>query len=456
MSQIGNPFSYLLATFDPRMFFGRKSDIIPILQGLSSRNHSSFAIHGIRTIGKTSLLKYLCDPQGAVAHYEPVLSHYGPGRNGKLHFCYLDFYIMGPDVVYGLYRGLLNCDEVRRVTGLSSVADADEVAKPEIKKLLENVLQTLYREGVKLVVCMDHLDSAVESMEVEDEVFLRYLATTYVSFVISTERTLYELKEARLISSPFLNLFVPRNIGLLDESEARELVRVVSDEGGSPFTEDEIDFLLGAAGRQPYLLIMACERYFQLRSEHPEVKDRVAREIKVQQQVISSIEAWPAVAELLSLLWKMLNEYEQNVLLRVAVGEHANLESQQPILNRLRQKALIYEDLQQGKPHIFSELFRQYALRQRQPVRTGRIEEIKSSLAPLDRKLLDYLLARPNQLCTFEELLAEVWGDPNASKRGLEAAVHRLRRRIQDIDMTGSHRIQNVRGKGYQYTPGST
>jgi len=447
----------MLATFDPQMFFGRKSDIVPILQGVSSKNRSSFAIHGIRTIGKTSLLRYLCDPQGAVAKYGSVLGEYGPGRNGKLQFCYIDFYVVRPNVIHGLYRGLLSSEEVRRITALSSIEETDEhIPKPVLKELLEDALQTICNEGTRLVICMDHFDSALESMEAEDEVFLRYLATTYVSFVISTERTLHELKKERLISSPFLNLFVLRNIGLLDESEARELVQVVSAEGGNPFTPKELAFLLEAAGRQPYLLIMACEFYFKLRSEYPEVKDVLAREGKVQQQIMNSIEASPAVTELLVLLWNQLSEYEQNVLLKIATGQQADLEKQQPILNSLRQKALIYENLQEGKPRIFCELFRQYVLRQRQPVRMGRIEEIMDSLAPLDRKLLEYLLARPNQVCTFEELLAEVWGDLNASKRGLEAAIHRLRTRIQNIDMTGSLRIQNVRGKGYQYVSGSS
>jgi DNA-binding response OmpR family regulator len=58
-------------------------------------------------------------------------------------------------------------------------------------------------------------------------------------------------------------------------------------------------------------------------------------------------------------------------------------------------------------------------------------------------------------VCTFEELLAEIWGtaDIPAHKRKLEAAIHRVRTRIQEVDGSGWKYIENVRGKGYRYVP---
>ena len=75
-------------------------------------------------------------------------------------------------------------------------------------------------------------------------------------------------------------------------------------------------------------------------------------------------------------------------------------------------------------------------------------------LSPLDGRLFAYLQARPNETCTFRQLLAEFWeGAEPSNKRGLEAAVHRIRTVIQDTVDTDWDYIQNVRGVGYKYVP---
>jgi len=117
---------------------------------------------------------------------------------------------------------------------------------------------------------------------------------------------------------------------------------------------------------------------------------------------------------------------------------------------------LIYYDVGERCYRVFSELFRRFVLYEYQATQQPGIcamGEVTDGLAPLDKKLFDYLKTRPNVICTFEELLQEVWGEPNASKRGLEAAIHRIRNRIKQLDNTGWEYIRNVRGLGYEYRP---
>ncbi len=457
MKEISNPFSSMLVTFDPRNFFGRRLHVKQILQGVSSAEPRSFAVHGIKTIGKTSLLKYLCAPEGARAKYKDALVKYGPGRSGELEIRCFDFYaVEGEAVLPTLYEELMSVEQVRRTVATFPFPEVEsEAIQPqEARGKLRQLFHALQDQRVRLVICLDHFDRAFQSMEYDDDVFLRNL-TGFHSFIIATERSLPELRRDPRRTSPLLNVLIPRNLGLLTEEEARELIRIPAEEASAPFQEAEVTFLLEAAGRQPYLLTIACEFLFDLRIQYPRLDELLPDNERVQRQVVMQMEALPAVTELFSLFWERLDEREQETLLKIATDEPVDSEKEQPVLNSLRQKALIYESLEDGKPHAFSGLFRRYVRRQRQILPRWRIEEVAESLAPLDRRLFEYLVARPNQVCTFKELLTEIWGtaDIPAHKRKLEAAIHRVRTRIQEVDGSGWRYIENVRGKGYRYVP---
>lgn len=455
MTQVSNPFSPLLVTFRPDRFFGRRSDIELILYGISAPEPRSFAVHGLKTIGKTTLLKYLGEPRGALTQYASLLLEYGPGRTGQLVFKRIDFYnITGSEVLPTLYKALIGSKEIYESLATDLITDLPEGAdKSAIKTALLKILPALRTEHVRLVICLDHFDKAFQSMAYEDDVFLRNLTQDH-AFIIATEKSLVELRKNIFRTSPLINVLISRNIGLLTEPEARELIETPAREVEPPLTEVEVTSLMQMAGRQPYLLIIACEFFFNLRVQYPELRSIPATEERVRSQLLLQMEALPAVTELFRFFWgQVIEEYEQNTLLKIATGGPLDEENDSLALKSLSQKALIEEDLEAGNYPLFSELFRNYLRQQRQPRRSGGIEAIASSLSPLDRKLLEYFLARPDQVCTFEELLTEVWGDPTQSKRALEAAVHRLRTKFQDVEMTDWEYIQNIRGIGYQYTP---
>lgn len=460
MKQIINPFSHMLATFDPKKFFGRDDERQSILPGISSTSSGSFAVAGMRTIGKTALLKYLCDPMGAREQDERLLGAYGPGRPGRLEFVYVDlFQLDGSKVLPSLCQTLVRSDALRGFASSSSVREMEtDVSSPQMKAALKETLKAAQGDRMRVVICLDHLDTALQSLGTENEEFLRHLTNYSVAYVIATERTLDKFKKDRLISSPFLNLFMPLSLKLLSEEEARQLICSPLEETDAPdrFTPGEVAFLLRTAGRQPYLLTIACELLFNLRVQYPEVKELLPTDRRVQQQVKLQLEALPAVNEIFMFFWSHIEDYERPALLRIAAGETIDSDREKEALKALTQQALVDKGPQEEKYYIFSDLFRDYVLRQAYPSGRGMIEEIVNSLAPLDRKLFEYLRSRPNQVCTFEELLSDVWEDPNASKRGLEAAIHRLRTRIADVDGTDWDYIRNVRGKGYEYVPKPT
>jgi hypothetical protein len=446
-----NPFARLLVSFEPQMFIGRALDVRTILLGVSSDEPRSFALHGVRTIGKTTLLKFLAHEQGAKERYRSTLVHYGIGGDRTLKCVYINTYQLdGSAVLRAIYDELLRLSLIRP-------ADEDLAADSAEQTLLKETLLTqlrakYYNAKERLVICLDHFDKAFSSLKLPDDAFLRSL-TNYQSFVFATEQRLAELRRDSNYVSPLVNVLSPRSIGLLTQPEAFELVEKPAARAGAPFSREEAQFLVATGGRQPYLLATLCDQYFAMRAENPELS-KLLLEPRARQHLLAQIEASAPVEELFKFFWSLLDDgqetssREQETLFKIAAGQEVDLDRDKVAINRLLQLALIYDNLESGRYCVFAELFGNYV---RRSLGTG-IAQLGESLAPLDRRLFEYLLERPNQVCSIEELFSAVWSSAATNKRPLEAAIHRIRSKIQEFD-AGWDYIQNVRGQGYQYVP---
>jgi DNA-binding response OmpR family regulator len=72
------------------------------------------------------------------------------------------------------------------------------------------------------------------------------------------------------------------------------------------------------------------------------------------------------------------------------------------------------------------------------------------ALTELEFKVLRYLLDRPGEVVTREELLSKVWGvSPSTKTRTVDVFVSRLRRLIEEDGARPKH-LLNVRGVGYR------
>jgi DNA-binding response OmpR family regulator len=123
------------------------------------------------------------------------------------------------------------------------------------------------------------------------------------------------------------------------------------------------------------------------------------------------------------------------------------------VISKLSQRGLIRPDIHSSTSQIYAGLFGRYIQQQTPPPQRRNIDQVANELSAIDSKLYHYLVENPDRLLTFEELLTAVWGDSCASKKGLEAAIHRLRTRIKDVEGQDQDHIQNVRKKGFMYHP---
>lgn len=452
MAMINNPFSYMLSVFDPDLFFGRDQDLVPILRGMSSREPRSFALHGVKTIGKTSLIQYLLHPDGAQAKLGSNLEEFGVNQAKRIESVYLDCYAISSEDVFSLL-----CRELSRSKGANSnvipnLEEINALNHAQSKELLYEILTSAELRGVRYMICLDHFDSAFETMSYDDDIFLRGLTQRH-AFVIATERQLPELRQARHHTSPLIGVLRPRNIGLLTEAEATRLIEVPAEGVSAPFLPSEVAFLLKLGGRQPYLLAVVCEYFFNFRLQYPSIKDFSNLDASARQQLLLQLETLPTVNELFSFLADRINVHELDVLRKIGAGKSLDMDREQMAIRELIKKCLIYENILEGQYFVFSDLFGSYLLRQKAGKAALQTNRVIEHLSPLDRKLFENLIAHPNEIRLMDDLLREVWGSPDASKRALEGAIHRIRLKVQELEGTRWEYIENVRGKGYKYTP---
>lgn len=446
-----NPFSKMMVSFDPENLFGHRAEVQTILQGVCAKSPRSFVLHANRAIGKTALLHYLCHPNGAVAHYQDLLGEFAPQRNNRLEFIYADYYnVSGDEAISVLYSQMIKNKRVIETLNMQPTSGTLS-SKPEAKREIRDICERLQDMDTRLVICIDHFDKAYRSLILEDDRFLRSL-TQFQAFVYATEKSLPELRAGAQKSSPLYGILIPREIGILNKEEASNIVIEPTKTLQPAFTSKDATFLLDITGQHPYLLILACEYLYNLYQETPDLQAIIYQYKEPREQVIHEILSMAAVQEIFTFFWDELANAYQAQLNKIARHERLD-KSEQSAINHLRKRGLVNVDRGVGgQPTISSELFRIFILGREVTIHRGlKSDDLK--IPPIDQKLLDYLQAQPGLVCTFDELLTNVWGDPETTKSSLDAAVHRLRRTLRDVGGTDWIYIENVRGIGFKYNP---
>ncbi len=449
-----NPFARMLTGYQRDRFYGRDGEVKLIFDSVTAPHHpKSLVFQGMRTIGKTTLLRYLCDRHG------PLLAPtYGDAPTVQIAPAYVDCYLYkGDEVFLPMLHAVYDSREA--ASAVASGRHEDDIPpadapKSDIKAALGRALDVLSDGGARMVFCLDHFDRAFLSLADEDDFFMRALTERH-AFVIATERTTADLQAARagaaLHSSAFLNILTPRNLGLLSDADAHRLVTEPLRGETIRFTERDLDFLLDVGGRHPYLLTICAEFLFERRRRVGGAHDEVLPESDADRAWIAlEIAARPSVKELFALQYRDLGEGPRRVLGRLAAGEPVDPLANWTAVETLLNGALIVQDPATGRYRPYTSLLRSELAAGGRAQGGIDLDAVARDLTPLDRKLLAHLRQHAGEVCGFEDLLMAVWGDRGASKRGLEAAVHRLRGRLAEAGEPETDSIQNVRGRGYR------
>ena len=430
-----NPFSIMLASLPPDLFFGRRSLIAAILESLSAPTPASFSIYGPRTLGKTSLLRYLCHTERH--HLEMATTR----------FIYTDFRNVSssqivPALADAIFVSMRESSAPPTFRREDIRADNTEQLRADLTRYLNAIAPQN-----RLVFCIDHFDRAFSNISAADDSFLRQLTDIH-SYVIASEEQLSELlaKGAR-VESFFVQVLLPRQIELLSLDECKELADKPSAKAGQKFATAEIDYIAQFMGGNPLLLTLGCEYLFnlaRLNEGYANLRDSLHKNQTLQEQVSVALESSSTIEQVLRLIDETAGPAAIAALNKVLSGQQLDHQDARLAV----QKSLMVSDFETGSYRPFSEVYRRHALSLGAPAQgLNRVVGILD-LTRIDRVVLEYLLAHSGQVCSFAELLS-LWGDNNATKRGLEAVVHRLRGEFKRKEIQHLS-IENVRGEGFK------
>lgn len=470
MLSVANPYTLNLCRYDKQAFFGRRDEITLLEEGALCWPPRSFALVGPRSIGKTWLLRFLCDPSRQKATHEADLfAIYCDLRSkpvGNPIFRLCEELILSSDSLLHAIPACRGEMQALRVAweqidpSLSRAEDEQRVSRgsERLRDALRRLCLTIARdEGHRLQICLDHFGDVLEIMDHGEEAFLRELVST-TSFVVTINPNIFgRYLEAYRQTSPFLNMMLLRHIGALPEIEARRLINepLACEAGaGIAFTEEETRFLLDCAGRHPFLLTLACDYYFQhhrpgLKLDHANVRERMIHEML----------ALPEVTKYCTTIWYQLSPQQQHLVQLIAQRVPvATIEHYRIALKEVMSRALLAETEATGEYRLFAQIFEHYVLEHIHTVAydlapSDQLANIEHELTPIDRKLWNYLQQHPDQICTREELLEHVWGTEETSARGLEAAIYRIRAKLHEVGIGNWEYIQTSRGQGYKFVP---
>ncbi|MBN1680083.1 MAG: winged helix-turn-helix domain-containing protein [Anaerolineae bacterium] len=448
-----------------RITISRQQDAAAILEMLSIGQ--SVSIIGLSNFGKSTLLRYMAEPQIAQAYLEtsqrPAL------------FVYVDCNRMLEMSAQGFYEVILR-----------AVLETLSGAGPDYGTLIETI-EGLYRRVVEsqstftiplafndaiiamieaestrdVIVMLDEFDAVLTDLDERVFLNLRALKDKYaerLNYLTATLQPLSSVGGGDDLAE-FLELFAAYKYHLkpLNCTDAVSLASDIFHQANDSLDPPERDYILAQAGGHPGLIQAVAHVVMEVESGAP---------ANFTQQALSMaddvLENHRLVRTELGKLWKQMLPHERKVATLIATrGVDDILETQR---FDLLERGLLVED--EHGVYLFSRLLAHYARRKalvQQDVPDGVWVDIDAGtvwlsgqviepLTDLEYRLLLLLYGRLNKICDKYQIVEAVWGQEylgEVDDARIEKLVSRLRSKLEP-DPSHPQYINTVRGRGYK------
>ena len=247
-----NPFTFGNPVSTQERFYGREGDLRQVISRLLSAGESTSVV-GERRIGKTSLLKFLANPENANALGLPP---------DKFCLVYIDFQGLTDITPQRFWQRVLRKME-GSICKPELVGEIQALRERESFDLfdLEDLFEAISRKGISTVLLMDEFEYVTRNPNFKSDFFggLRALAIHRdLPLITSTRRELVDLCHSDEIKgSPFFNIFVNLVLRPFNRDQLLEMLRGYTAEVELDLTPQEEALAVQLSGGYPFFVQMA-------------------------------------------------------------------------------------------------------------------------------------------------------------------------------------------------------
>ncbi len=446
-------------------FFGRKRVIQDIIEGvLAPSQPLDFSLVGPKMVGKSRLLNYLASAGGPLLGPDPLgwrPERFREGHNVivALYNCrWPDVQVNLPEFIYQRLRMQLEAEKDLALDW-SQIESVGSVGEQVVQ-----IARQLDQQHIRLVVLLDNFDCVLLNDNVTSDILneLRFMASR-LGLIVSTEYPLHDLSQ-NLSASPLFKMH-QHFLGLLEPDAAQEWIEVYGQR--IPWAPPVGRALREILGGHPFMLARMNDIFLEIQPLLS-AQDR----IEIEHLPLIKLRLAEHARPLFTTIWCKLNDAQDQTVLSlvkqlitapIAIGQIPV--EQQAALNWLINYAIVAYD---GRTyHLFSPLLQEFLADQMGvaqqtlaiwPVTATTVTassgptDIFETLPPKEAELLRYFQAHSHTVISVEQLLADVWNQPDASPRRVQEAIRRLRNHLNEhTPRIGV--IENERGIGYRYIP---
>jgi hypothetical protein len=228
----------------------------------------------------------------------------GMGR-GNL-FVYIDCHVVSASRQDEIFASLcIETAAALHTRGLEPEPSLKAAISTPARSAFELAVRKLNQRGLRVVLMLDEFEQLTTNPHIDVSFYnaLRAAAGRLrLVFLTASVQSLIDLtymaSSKMILTSPFFNIFAQLYLGLLSETEARELIRTPMEAAGSAVSSQMEDFIYQLAGGHPLALQIACFHAWDNPEDLP----------KIELQTIQELEAH------FLYYWHNLSPFEQEVL----------------------------------------------------------------------------------------------------------------------------------------------
>lgn len=251
-----NPYGTSMTILNPGEFFGRHEALDYLFSEVCA--HRCVSIIGTRRIGKSSLLRAMCNPT-IQARFAPLYDLQ------KFLLIFIDLGEFLSKSCDDFFMAV--CEQIVQQSAgrLHLTPPDDESREDQFWMLLDQVR----KQEFHTVLLFDAFHKITSNTNFDPKFFSFMRAQANhgrVSYITASITTLDKCCHPYIEGSPFFNIFIPYYLGPLTGDEARCLITQPAMQVGQPFTPEEVTELLYLAGRHPFFIHRAAHFMFKDRT----------------------------------------------------------------------------------------------------------------------------------------------------------------------------------------------